>query len=477
MKHNPTAVPANKRPACLIHISLLAVSLVFTRSSDAVAQAQPVIFQHGIASDASTWETTANGLAAIFNLTPYRFTTGAQREYEVQTAVYLNGAMGLPDTTIAVGHSNGGIISREANREGRALKGIVTVGTPHQGAGIAANVLNGEFNRYIGYLGGSVLLPFNTYAQYYDDNPVWNFASLASSWVYNFATFFQDLPTFLELTVQALLTEASPGSTYFAGLNSPANLAREAAAIPNRVAIVSTLSSYDGVIFRTLFGPSTTNDLIITRLAFEGAFLGAYYYYDSYDDYYDPYYYPKLDNAYMWYSAYQAQDDQDGDWCWIIGAADGYHGCLGNDAAIPSASQVYPNYTRLLAMSDVPHGAETSSSVTFSYLRDLFTLGPLRIAPAGATSSGLTASLLGPTMVTMNDPYSWSANASGGQAPYTYAWSVDGVELQRGPNASFAYTNQGNNFTIGLSVGDTSGQWVFSSLAVTVQACGTRIVC
>ena len=56
-------------------------------------------------------------------------------------------SVGFPDTTIDVGHSNGGVVSRDANRAGRNFKGIITVGTPHQGAGIAANVLNGEFSQ------------------------------------------------------------------------------------------------------------------------------------------------------------------------------------------------------------------------------------------------------------------------------------------------------------------------------------------
>ena len=48
----------------------------------APAQRQPVIFQHGIGSDASTWQSVADRLAGIYYLSPYRFTTGSQREYE-----------------------------------------------------------------------------------------------------------------------------------------------------------------------------------------------------------------------------------------------------------------------------------------------------------------------------------------------------------------------------------------------------------
>jgi hypothetical protein len=71
----------------------------------------------------------------------------------------------------------------------------------------------------------------------------------------------------------------------------------------------------------------------------------------------------------------------------------------------------------------------------------------------------------------------WWASVSGGQAPYTSVWSVDGGEMQRGTNDHFAYSS-GWDFTVSLTVIDGSGTSSSpSDLYVMVQNCGGAFYC
>jgi pimeloyl-ACP methyl ester carboxylesterase len=455
--------------------AFVATCLLFSTARVATAQRQPVIFQHGIGSEASTWQSVADRLAGAFYLTPFRFTTGSQRTFEEQAAVYVGGAAGLPDTTFAVGHSNGGLVSREANRGGRNLRAIVTVGTLHTGAGLAGNVLNGEFSRYIGYLRGAVTLPVTTYGAYYPDSFWWNEGVNAAQWVNAFGTFFEQLPTILGLVYYPLLSEMTPGSNYLNTLNGAANLAREAAAVPNRIGIVSTLSDNDGVIFRTLFGPGDTWNLNADRNLARDAFYGAYFYYVFYDNYSDYNYYEKVQNAYMWRNAGLALQRQDGDWCYLIGAyIPTLHGCTPSDAIVPGDRQAYPQYTRLISQLDVAHTEETSSDVTFNTLSGLFGSGPLRITDLGPMSGAIS----GPSNVPLYEQRTWSAMVSGGHAPYSYTWLAGGAQLQSGASPNFSYTNQGSEFMVTVHVTDTAGSTITLNQWVTLYgSCGPEVMC
>lgn len=72
--------------------------------------------------------------------TPHRPTTNWKDPFTVQAASVTAAINGLPDTSIAIGHSNGGMVSRKARMQVRPFKGIATVGTAHNGVALAARV-------------------------------------------------------------------------------------------------------------------------------------------------------------------------------------------------------------------------------------------------------------------------------------------------------------------------------------------------
>jgi len=99
------------------------------------AQRQPLVMTHGIRSNASTWDQAAFTLPAAFPVSVRRFTTQWKNPYLSQAHELRDFLFpGLPDTTLAVGHSNGGLVLRQSALINAPLRGIATVGSPNFGA-------------------------------------------------------------------------------------------------------------------------------------------------------------------------------------------------------------------------------------------------------------------------------------------------------------------------------------------------------
>ena len=127
----------SKRIAVALATSVLALA----PPSGASAQDVPVVFVHGIFSSSETWRGTSDRLASVVQITPHLVDMPSTATLDAQTAV-LNAAQGsLPTNTIAVGHSQGGLISRQWSRS-RPLKGVLTLGTPHGGSLLTKNALD-----------------------------------------------------------------------------------------------------------------------------------------------------------------------------------------------------------------------------------------------------------------------------------------------------------------------------------------------
>jgi pimeloyl-ACP methyl ester carboxylesterase len=419
----------------------VAATLLAGESRIAVGQNTPVIFQHGINSDATTWQPVSDALAAVFALTPIRVTTGSRRIFQDQEQVLLAGTTALPDSTIGVGHSNGGILLREANADGRKMRGIVTIGSGHTGAGIARSLASGLFGDWGRYFVGTTALPVNVYQQFYDNNDYWYAGSQAARYWNSFGQTFATFGDLYGLAYQPLLAEMTPGSAFLGNLNSGANLSREASSLAARIGIVSSLSSTNGVIFRSLWDQATTNSLVQFRDVDASALYGAYFYYAFYDNTLDPNYYAKTYYAYLWSDAGDAVTNMDVHWCYNTEAYTGqypYILCAPSDAIVPSARQSYPSYTRQMAVQDVSHNEETSSLKTQNALKDIFNAGALKIALRGAPppTTPLQITLSGPTTVVYGDWASWQVIATGGTPPYRYSWSG----LATGEEASVGFS-------------------------------------
>ena len=122
------------------------------------AQDVPTVFVHGIFSSSDAWRATSQRLANVLQIAPLSASTCPRpRVLETQTAA-LNGAFGgLPANTIAIGHSQGGLITRQWSRT-KALRGILTLGTPHTGSQLTARGLDLiNFNYMVYNLAGLAL--------------------------------------------------------------------------------------------------------------------------------------------------------------------------------------------------------------------------------------------------------------------------------------------------------------------------------
>src|SRR4030095_13628287 len=98
----------------ITHLALrLSAPLVLFAATGAAGQDVPAVFIHGLASSGATWQAAADPLQARVSISPYRPDLNWRSTFESQ-AGNLQGALGwLPDSTVAVGHSNGGLVARQ----------------------------------------------------------------------------------------------------------------------------------------------------------------------------------------------------------------------------------------------------------------------------------------------------------------------------------------------------------------------------
>ena len=336
-----------------------------------VANAQadrPVVFVHGLSSSGQTWGMAAY-LQGIYRLQPKlpnlpdngHATYGAQA---VALQTFLNS-----DTSdvIAVAHSNGGIVSRVARQNGLNVRSITTIGTPHQGAALAQNVLNGR----LGMWGGAM------------------FSALGSPWAYAPVSWWSPVRFLLNLfkavsllwqaTVQlgvqiftsswAVLQELTPGSTFHVyGLGTADIHGVPESAIPNRVSIqVSAPDPSTGIFFAGTM-PTHRTAGIASRTAMIAIYVMFSQYYSSAAS-------STNDMGRRWQLASSSASFANGatalltmdrNWCDFIGAANGpfttaLGGCAPSDGIVPLAAQYWPGATSITT-SALGHSAETSST-------------------------------------------------------------------------------------------------------------------
>jgi pimeloyl-ACP methyl ester carboxylesterase len=99
-----------------------------------------ILFVHGINSDAGMWLWAQDSLARTMVLPAMRGgSTNDKQVYDDQATTAASFVSLSPSNSfVAVGHSNGGVVSRiMMQRATPGLRGVVTVNTPHQGAGPA----------------------------------------------------------------------------------------------------------------------------------------------------------------------------------------------------------------------------------------------------------------------------------------------------------------------------------------------------
>ena len=235
-------------PPLLLRCALIALggwAALGTWPGVAAAQDRPTVFIHGFNSDGTGWAGTAERLrnsTAIAPMTPnmsWRERFGDQVSILNQDPAYAS----LPGSTIAIGHSNGGLAAREWSRT-RPLSGVVTIGTPHRGAPILPQL--GHWAVFSGSTTFLVSRVIQTYAHQTDFS--WTISHIANllGWSSEFAIWSASYLGAAFGVYQALPVagDMHPYGGYLASLNGGGNLHREATSLGGRVGVVSVAHDF-----------------------------------------------------------------------------------------------------------------------------------------------------------------------------------------------------------------------------------------
>src|SRR5919106_6079455 len=122
-----------------LRISLLTAVVCWCTPAGGASGGTPVAFVHGFIGSANTWRDAAIRLQGRLAIEPSYPSLTWRDPYEKQATQLQSQLSSLAGTAVAVGHSNGGVISRQWNRL-RPLSGIVTLSTPHRGVPLSYHI-------------------------------------------------------------------------------------------------------------------------------------------------------------------------------------------------------------------------------------------------------------------------------------------------------------------------------------------------
>ena len=379
--------PATRRLVLIIAV----VAAVASHGGVAAAQDVPTVFIHGLGSSSDAWRDTAIRLQQQLRITAYAANLDWRDWYENQGRFLHSSGAELPASTIAVGHSNGGIVAREWSKW-RPLRSIVTLGTPHEGALLAERALDimhvnqqlfGTVNFLVSVLNGapnefSWMWPFLSWS-------MGGVSSLASTTVVELAA------TLGVATGVPVLGQMSPRSDFLKQLNSPGNLARERGAVGQRVGLVFVAREYWRAGIAVALAPEhqdyvaeTTQIAIVTFEAAAAYLRSTYPPWNSTAQ--------TLLNAFQFASARLRELDPY--WCWAI--TDDFTCAISHDGVVSTVAQFFPQGTNLGFVGPA-HIREIAWSP--DVLRKIF-IDVLRVQPRTGDSSS--------TPPVPSGPGSWS---------------------------------------------------------------------
>jgi len=228
----------------------LAAAIVAARP--AMAQDPPLVLLHGFKSDGTAWvdaETRFNRQLAV---TVYNPSIGWKGLFPEQAALVQGKLPGIAGMPVVVGHSNGGIVAREWSKT-KPMKGLLTLSSPNQGAPIANNAIAwGMYNASI------VSGLMNVQASFSNPNEgsYWILSVIQGALAFAADTVGTGVAALAATgfdIAAPVFSQDKVGSPYMQSLNSGGNLAREAAAITNRVSIATYVPDYNlGGAFRAV---------------------------------------------------------------------------------------------------------------------------------------------------------------------------------------------------------------------------------
>ena len=351
-------------------------------STGARAQSRPTTFLHGFAAEASDWAATADRLRKRVSITPHLPSLPWREKYETQARQLQNALGSLPSNAVAVGHSNGGIVAREWSRL-RALGGVVTIGAPHRGAPILANLP--VWAAFSGTTSGLVGEAFAAFA--FSTEWTWLLAALDSALRVTADFSLWSLTNLIAVlgvgSVTPVSIQMTPGSSYLSGLNSSSNLSQEASRAPNRVGIVSVASNFYYAGPARALVPQSADRIAETMYAISSALLfwGNYILVRA-----SPTDTRAIDQA----LALIAVADQilaiDPTYCLMVSSPN-LSTCIDNDGLLPVTTQTYPGAPNLYSNGPA-HREETQRSDDALYAA---LVNYMRLAPVSTSTPPPTA--------------------------------------------------------------------------------------
>ena len=96
---------------------ILVIAIALSTVGQAAAQDRPVIFVHGFGSSGETWSGAASRLQTNLAIQAATPSLNARALYENQADDLQGQSGGLSSDAVAVGHSNGGLVARQWNRQ------------------------------------------------------------------------------------------------------------------------------------------------------------------------------------------------------------------------------------------------------------------------------------------------------------------------------------------------------------------------
>jgi len=339
-------------------VALLAAPLA-SIGGIAVAQPTTAVFVHGFGANGSTWDAAAQALRTELAI-------GAANPTLPESDRFVDQAYDLNlfnwSNAVLIGHSNGGLVSREASRNA-SYAGIITVGTLHGGAPIA--------NRLDDIQGfGQRIADETGYIQFVDfvvgpQTSAWGFVALLAFFAASVVDYALE-NIFDSLSGKPVLDDMKPGSQFLNSLNDPSNLSREASMV--RVGIVvSADDDYSGGPFRLVTGPGAASNLMQEMIQ-----IGYEFEVDATDnllsiDYTNWNAGLEIGAAYATFDISSMLTTLPEQWCDWIGAYDGTT-CGPSDALVPVASQVYPGAVAV-QISGPSHTEETQNTFVYQAIK------------------------------------------------------------------------------------------------------------
>ncbi len=233
---------------------LLVVPATVSSQGSGEAPRQPLVMAHGIRSGEATWNVAKDALFSTYPVWVKRKTTDwTASPVDQATDLEQTLMLGLPDTTLVIAHSGGGIVMRQAALDNAPMRGLLTIGSPNQGAPAAIAILNGSI--------GSIAAPLFGYGTLMLG--LWNFEPGENIAAYYFwgalAANVGAIGTIVTNSVLGAMdfnasypvwnSYVSYGA-YQQGINSPASMATQAQNVPIRGFVRTRINDPNLALFR-----------------------------------------------------------------------------------------------------------------------------------------------------------------------------------------------------------------------------------